>query len=143
MLVLRAFSSMIRRHTPSRRSASRSSNRPANEDLLQAWPVSKRVNRPGNDEDGSLVHAIEVTSFLRAPRPRRRSQDLAGLAVAVDHHAGHEDRPWRRPVTRRSEPCPGSSPPAVDRGRGGAPSQRGVAPRLSRPCLLSGEASGQ
>jgi hypothetical protein len=37
--------------------------KPANEDLLQAWPVSKRVNRPGNDEVGSLVDAIEVTSF--------------------------------------------------------------------------------
>jgi putative SOS response-associated peptidase YedK len=36
--------------------------KPAGEDL-QIWPVSKRVNRPGNDEGGSLLDPIEVTSF--------------------------------------------------------------------------------
>jgi putative SOS response-associated peptidase YedK len=37
--------------------------KPAREELLQAWPVSKRVNRPGNDEDVSLVEPIEATGF--------------------------------------------------------------------------------
>jgi putative SOS response-associated peptidase YedK len=32
------------------------------DDLLQVWPVSKRVNRPGNDGDLSLVEPIEVTN---------------------------------------------------------------------------------
>lgn len=36
--------------------------KPAREDLLQAWSVSKRVNRPGNDDDASLIEPIEVTS---------------------------------------------------------------------------------
>ena len=36
---------------------------PASKDLLQVWPVSKRVNRPGNDGDVSLVDPIEVASF--------------------------------------------------------------------------------
>jgi hypothetical protein len=30
----------------------------AGEDLLQVWPVSKRVDRPGSDEDVSLVEFI-------------------------------------------------------------------------------------
>jgi putative SOS response-associated peptidase YedK len=34
--------------------------KPAGEDLLQSWPVSKRVNRPGNDEDVTLVEPIEI-----------------------------------------------------------------------------------
>jgi putative SOS response-associated peptidase YedK len=37
--------------------------KPANENLLQVWPVSKRVNRPGNDKDVSLVEPIEVACF--------------------------------------------------------------------------------
>jgi putative SOS response-associated peptidase YedK len=37
--------------------------KPAGEDLLQVRPVSKRVNRPGNDEDVSLVDPIEVASL--------------------------------------------------------------------------------
>jgi putative SOS response-associated peptidase YedK len=37
--------------------------KPASEELLQAWPVSKRVNRPGNDEDVSLVQPIEAVRF--------------------------------------------------------------------------------
>jgi putative SOS response-associated peptidase YedK len=37
--------------------------KPASEDLLQVWPVSKRVTRPRNDEDVSLVKPIEATSF--------------------------------------------------------------------------------
>jgi putative SOS response-associated peptidase YedK len=37
--------------------------KPASEELLQVWPVSKRVNRPGNDEDVSLVEPIEVASL--------------------------------------------------------------------------------
>jgi hypothetical protein len=32
-------------------------------DLLQVWPVSKRVNRPGNDEDVGIVEPVEATSF--------------------------------------------------------------------------------
>jgi hypothetical protein len=30
---------------------------------LQVWPVLKRVNRPGNDEDVSLVEPIEVANL--------------------------------------------------------------------------------
>jgi putative SOS response-associated peptidase YedK len=37
--------------------------KPAREELLQLWPVSKRVNRPGNDEDVSFVDPIEVVGF--------------------------------------------------------------------------------
>jgi putative SOS response-associated peptidase YedK len=37
--------------------------KPASKDLLQVWPVSKRVNRPGNDEEVSLVEPIEGTPF--------------------------------------------------------------------------------
>jgi putative SOS response-associated peptidase YedK len=37
--------------------------KPASKELLQVWPVSKRVNRPGNDEDVILVEPIEVTSL--------------------------------------------------------------------------------
>jgi putative SOS response-associated peptidase YedK len=37
--------------------------KPARKELLQVWPVSKRVNRPGNSEDGSLVEPIEVTGL--------------------------------------------------------------------------------
>jgi hypothetical protein len=37
--------------------------KPADEELLQAWPVSKRVNRSGNDEDVSLVDSIEVAGW--------------------------------------------------------------------------------
>jgi putative SOS response-associated peptidase YedK len=35
----------------------------AREDLLQVWPVSKRVNRPRNDEDVSLIEPCAVASF--------------------------------------------------------------------------------
>jgi hypothetical protein len=42
--------------------------KPAGED-----PVSKRVNRPGNDEDVSLVDPIEVTSFY--PKRSLNGQD--------------------------------------------------------------------
>jgi hypothetical protein len=38
----------------------------ASEYLLQVWPVSKRVNRLGNDEDVSLVDPIEATAFEEA-----------------------------------------------------------------------------
>jgi hypothetical protein len=37
--------------------------KPASEELLQAWPVSKRVNRPSNDEDASLVEPIELAGL--------------------------------------------------------------------------------
>jgi putative SOS response-associated peptidase YedK len=37
--------------------------KPAGEDLLQVWPVSTRVNRPGNDGDLSLVDPIEVAGL--------------------------------------------------------------------------------
>ena len=37
--------------------------KPACEELLHAWPVSKRVNRPGNDEDVSLVAPVEVAGW--------------------------------------------------------------------------------
>ena len=29
--------------------------KPATNDKLQKWPVSKRVNKPGNDEDAELI----------------------------------------------------------------------------------------
>ena len=32
--------------------------KPAANDLLRSWPVSKRVNRPGNDDDPTLIEAI-------------------------------------------------------------------------------------
>jgi putative SOS response-associated peptidase YedK len=44
--------------------------KPADEELLQAWPVSKRVNRPGNDEDVSLAELIEMASFKSVPPGR-------------------------------------------------------------------------
>jgi putative SOS response-associated peptidase YedK len=37
--------------------------KPAGEDLLQVWPVSKRVNRPGSDEDVSLVEPVQVAGL--------------------------------------------------------------------------------
>jgi putative SOS response-associated peptidase YedK len=36
--------------------------KPAGEDLLKAWPVSKLVNRLGHDEASSLIEPIEITS---------------------------------------------------------------------------------
>lgn len=32
--------------------------KPAPNDLLRLWPVSKRVNRPGNDEDATLIERL-------------------------------------------------------------------------------------
>jgi putative SOS response-associated peptidase YedK len=37
--------------------------KPASNELLRVWPVSKRVNRPGNDGDVSLVEPIEVAGW--------------------------------------------------------------------------------
>jgi putative SOS response-associated peptidase YedK len=34
--------------------------KPANDDLLQMWPVSKRVNRPGNSDDPTLIAKVEA-----------------------------------------------------------------------------------
>jgi putative SOS response-associated peptidase YedK len=35
--------------------------KPADEDVLQKWPVSKKVNRSReDDEDASLIHTVEV-----------------------------------------------------------------------------------
>jgi putative SOS response-associated peptidase YedK len=33
--------------------------KPAPEDMLQMWPVSRKVNRVGNDSDGTLIIAIQ------------------------------------------------------------------------------------
>jgi len=32
--------------------------KPAPDEMLQLWPVSRRVNRPGNDNDPKLIEAI-------------------------------------------------------------------------------------
>ena len=32
--------------------------RPAPDDMLQLWPVSRRVNRAGNDNDPKLIEAV-------------------------------------------------------------------------------------
>ncbi len=34
--------------------------RPAPDDALRMWPVSRRVNKPGNGEDPSLIEPIAV-----------------------------------------------------------------------------------
>jgi putative SOS response-associated peptidase YedK len=34
--------------------------KPAPNDLLRSWPVSKRVNRPGNDEDATLTEPLHA-----------------------------------------------------------------------------------
>jgi len=33
--------------------------RPASENVLQMWPVSRKVNRVGNDSDATLIDAIQ------------------------------------------------------------------------------------
>ena len=33
--------------------------KPAPEDMLQMWPVSRKVNRVGNDNDPTLIDAIQ------------------------------------------------------------------------------------
>lgn len=33
--------------------------KPAPEDALRAWPVSRRVNRGGNDADPTLIDAVQ------------------------------------------------------------------------------------
>ena len=35
--------------------------KPASDDLLKAWPVSKLVNRTGNDEASGLIEPISIT----------------------------------------------------------------------------------
>jgi putative SOS response-associated peptidase YedK len=41
--------------------------RPAPENVLRMWPVSKRVNKPGNTEDASFVEPIELSSPASGP----------------------------------------------------------------------------
>ena len=34
--------------------------RPAPDDILRMWPVSKRVSKPGNTEDASLIEPVRL-----------------------------------------------------------------------------------
>ncbi len=36
--------------------------KPALEDVLRMWPVSKRVSKPGNTDDASLIEPVELNS---------------------------------------------------------------------------------
>lgn len=42
--------------------------KPAPEDALRAWPVSKRVSKPGNAEDATLIEPLELDEGTRERR---------------------------------------------------------------------------
>jgi hypothetical protein len=43
--------------------------KPAGQDVLQKWPVSKRVNLSGaSDEDATLIERIDLVEGLHSPR---------------------------------------------------------------------------
>ncbi len=39
--------------------------KPAPEDTLRMWPVSKRVSKPGNTDDATLIEPVELQSPTR------------------------------------------------------------------------------
>ena len=41
--------------------------RPAPEDALRMWPVSKRVNKVGNADDPSLIEPVSLQSLIPIP----------------------------------------------------------------------------
>jgi putative SOS response-associated peptidase YedK len=43
--------------------------RPAPEDALRMWPVSKRVNKPGNTDDATLIEPVVLSPAATGSQP--------------------------------------------------------------------------
>jgi putative SOS response-associated peptidase YedK len=42
--------------------------KPASDDILRMWPVSKRVSKPGNTDDATLIWPVELRSSASKPQ---------------------------------------------------------------------------